>query len=105
MDTLVLDTSYIPIQKVTWQRAITLLSLGKVEVLEEYEDREIKSVTFSIKMPSIIRFLNAARKRHKMVKFSRENIYTRDREKCQYCGIKLSRPEMTLDHDIPKSKG
>jgi hypothetical protein len=42
--TLVLSAGYEPIKVVPWQRAITLLTLGKVEVLEEY-DRDVRSRT------------------------------------------------------------
>jgi len=38
-------------------------------------------------------------------KFSRHNVYRRDRNKCQYCGNKFKTDELTLDHVIPKSKG
>ena len=38
MDTLVLNATYQPVARIPWQRAVTLLFLGKVEVLEEYED-------------------------------------------------------------------
>lgn len=105
MDTLVLDTSYMPVARVHWQRAVTLLFAGKVEVVEEYEDKHVKSVTFSIKMPSIVRFLRAKRGKKRAVKFSRENIYTRDSGKCQYCATKLARPQATYDHVIPRAKG
>lgn len=103
--TLVLDTSYVPVAFVHWQRAITLLFMGKVEVVEEYEDRNIKSVTFSIKMPSIVRFLKAMRSKKKAIKFSRENIYARDHGKCQYCGTKTARHEGTYDHVVPRAQG
>jgi 5-methylcytosine-specific restriction endonuclease McrA len=104
METLVLDTSYIPVAKVHWQRAVTLMFQGKVEVIEEYEDREIKSVTFSIKMPSVVRFLRAVRSKKKAIKFSRENVYTRDNGKCQYCGHKVPRHEATYDHVVPRAQ-
>lgn len=105
MDTLVLDSSYIPIDRVNWQRAVSLLFMGKVEVIEEYEDKEIRSVTFSIKMPSIIRFLKAKRSKKKVVKFSRENVYVRDNGKCQYCGTAVPRPVATYDHVTPRGQG
>lgn len=105
METLVLDTSYVPVARVHWQRALTLLFMGKVEVVEEYEDREIRSVTMAIKMPSIIRFLRAMRSKKKAIKFSKENIYVRDSGKCQYCGNKISRAEMTYDHVVPRAQG
>ena len=105
METLVLDTSYIPVARVHWQRAVTLLFLGKVEVVEEYDNDHIRSVTFSIKVPSIVRFVRAMKSKKKAIKFSRENVYTRDSGKCQYCGHKVPRPEATYDHFLPRAQG
>lgn len=105
METLVLDPSYIPVARVHWQRAITLLFLGKVEVIDEYETEHIRSVTFSMRVPSIIRFIKAMRSKKKVVKFSRENVYTRDNGKCQYCGHKVPRPDATYDHVLPRAQG
>ena len=51
--TLVLNASYEPINIITWKRALTLLYQGKVEVLAEY-DREIRAISFTIKLPSEI---------------------------------------------------
>src|SRR5882757_4382078 len=45
--TLVLTQTYRPHKVVTWQKAVTLWFLGKVEVLEEY-DEEIRSVSLTI---------------------------------------------------------
>jgi 5-methylcytosine-specific restriction endonuclease McrA len=103
METLVLSPGYEPIAKIHWQRAVTLLFMGKVQVVEEYEDREIRSITFSIKMPSVVRFLRAVRSKKKIVKFSRENVYARDNGACQYCGTKVQRHEATYDHVTPRS--
>jgi 5-methylcytosine-specific restriction endonuclease McrA len=77
---------------------------GKVQIVESYEDRDIKSVTMSIKMPAVVREL-VYYKRKNAVKFSRENVYARDKGKCQYCGIHLSRPKVTYDHVIPSDFG
>ena len=63
METLVLNASYQPVARITWQRAITLLFLGKVEVVEAYEDKTIRSVTFEVKMPSVVRFLRMLKRR------------------------------------------
>lgn len=105
METLVLSSAYEPVARISWQRAMVLLFGGKVEVLEEYEDREVRSVTYNVKMPSVIRFVRALRKRGKGVKFSRENVYARDSGKCQYCGKKIPRHEGTYDHVIPRAQG
>jgi 5-methylcytosine-specific restriction endonuclease McrA len=93
------------VARVPWQRAITLLFLGKVEVVEEYADREIRAVTFVVKMPSIVRLLRALRRGKKGIKFSRENVYARDHGRCQYCGARVRRDEITYDHVVPRALG
>src|SRR5208282_6273340 len=102
METLVLSTGYEPVARVPWQRAIHLLFLGKVEIVEEYDDRLVRSVTVSLNMPSVIRFLRAVRGRKRAIKFSRENVYARDKGRCQYCGHTVPRTDFTYDHVIPR---
>ena len=63
MDTLVLSAWYEPMARISWQRAISLLFAGKVEVVDEYQDREIRSTHVSFKMPAVVRFLRALRHR------------------------------------------
>ena len=65
--TLLLSQGYEPIKVITWQRAITLLFLGKVEVIEEYTD-SVRSVSFILKIPAVVRLLRAFRRHHKPVK-------------------------------------
>jgi 5-methylcytosine-specific restriction endonuclease McrA len=104
-NTLLLNASFEPLKIISWQRAITLLFAGKVEVIEEYS-REVHSVTFSIKLPSILRLLKYVRvKKSRVVKFSRANIYARDRHPCQYCGSTFNTADLTFDHVIPVSRG
>jgi 5-methylcytosine-specific restriction endonuclease McrA len=105
METLVLSAAYEPVARVPWQRAIALVWEGKVEVVEEYEDRVIRSVTLELNMPAVIRFLRAVSGRRRSVKFSRQNVYARDRGRCQYCGEKVARPEATYDHVVPRAQG
>jgi 5-methylcytosine-specific restriction endonuclease McrA len=102
--TLLLSQGYEPIKVISWQRAITLLFLGKVEVVEEYAD-ELRSVNLVIKVPAVVRLLRAFRRQHRPVKFSRVNIYARDGYKCQYCGSKASLVDLTYDHVVPRSQG
>lgn len=104
-ETLVLDQSYQPLARVPWQKAIVLLFTDKVEVVEHYSDREVRSVSVTIKMPSVVRFLKKIKRRKRPVKFSRENVYNRDGGKCQYCSKDLTKSESTYDHVLPKSRG
>jgi 5-methylcytosine-specific restriction endonuclease McrA len=102
--TLVLDLGYQPLRIVSWQRAVTMLFEGKVEVIEEY-DEDIRSVSITIKMPAVVRLLQAIRGRKKAVKFSRINVMTRDGFRCQYCGRKLPMSKLNYDHVVPRSQG
>lgn len=105
MDTLVLSAAYEPMERVSWQRAMTLWITGRVEVVEEYEDRYVRTVSVRFNMPSVVRFVSALRRRKKGVKFSRENVYARDKGRCQYCGERVPRHAATYDHVVPRSRG
>lgn len=102
--TLMLSQGYTPIKVIPWQRAITLLFLNKVEVIEEY-DRKIKSTSIVIKMPAVVRLLGAFKRRKKPVRFSRVNIYGRDKYCCQYCSKKITMSSGTYDHVVPRAQG
>jgi len=102
--TLVLNQSYAPIKVVPWQRAVTLLFQDKAEVVEEY-DEDIRSTYLVIKMPAVVRLVNAFRRRKKPVKFSRINIYGRDKYRCQYCNTKVTLATGTYDHVVPRAQG
>lgn len=104
MQTLVLDAGYQPVERVGWQKAIVWVLDRLVEVVDEYPDKYINTVTWSVKMPSVVRFVKPI-SRKRAVKFSRHNVYARDRERCQYCREKLSRAQFTYDHVIPRAQG
>ncbi len=101
---LLLNITYEPLKIINWKKAITMLCLGKVEVIEEY-DRDIHSVSFTLRLPSVVRLLKMVQRHKSPVKFSRQNIYARDRYRCQYCGDRYATEELTYDHVLPKSRG
>jgi 5-methylcytosine-specific restriction endonuclease McrA len=102
--TLLLNTTYEPITIISWQRAITLVYLGKSEVLEEY-NREIRCTSTQIKIPAVVRMRERVRSVKPVVRFSRQNVYLRDNFRCQYCGSEFKAAELTYDHVQPRSKG
>jgi 5-methylcytosine-specific restriction endonuclease McrA len=102
--TLLLSQAYEPLKVIPWQRALTLLTLGKVEVLEEY-DSNVRAATIVFNVPAVVRLLRAFRRHKKPVKFSRVNIYARDKYRCQYCGNKAPIAELTYDHVLPRAQG
>jgi 5-methylcytosine-specific restriction endonuclease McrA len=41
----------------------------------------------------------------KEVKFTRANIFERDKNTCQYCGKVFDKRDLNLDHVLPRDKG
>ena len=102
--TLMLTQSYEPIRLVSWQRAMTLLMLGKVEMLREY-DSVIRCHTRVVPRPAVVRLLRSFRRHRHPVRFSRVNLFTRDSYCCQYCGAAGTPTELTYDHVVPRHMG
>ena len=102
--TLLLNATYEPLKFVHWQNSVALWVQCKGEILSVYY-LEVRSVSFSFRLPSVIRLLRRIRIRRKFdyVPFSRANIYARDHYTCQYCGRRGDR--LTVDHVTPRSKG
>ncbi|RMD86100.1 MAG: HNH endonuclease [Candidatus Dadabacteria bacterium] len=101
---LLLNASYEPLMVISWQKAVTLFFMGKVEVIEEY-DQDIRSVSIVIKAPAVVRLLRYVKRRTVRPALSRVNVFARDNFECQYCGAKLQSKIATIDHVIPKSRG
>src|SRR5687768_14228183 len=88
--TLVLSSWMFPQRIVPWQDAITLWYLGKVDVLEEY-DELIASPSIVISVPAVVRLRRHVAGFRRGVKFSRANVFSRDAYSCQYCGLRKPR--------------
>lgn len=104
MRTLLLNAWMAPQKIICWERAVVLLVLGKVDVLEEY-DEEIRSRTLSLRTPAVVRLKKGGAMTKHAVRFSRINVYTRDGFRCQYCGEQKSMRDLNYDHVIPRVKG
>ncbi|MBP9837491.1 MAG: HNH endonuclease [Proteobacteria bacterium] len=102
--TLLLNSSYEPIKIISWERAITLLFLGKVEVVDNYE-REVKSVSLAIKVPAVVRLLRYIHLGKRKPPLTRFNLLARDNFQCQYCTVSLTSATSTIDHVVPRSQG
>jgi 5-methylcytosine-specific restriction endonuclease McrA len=89
---------------INWKRAVKLVFMEKVEVVEESE-RVIRSVSESMRVPSVVRLVRYIRFRRREARFSRRNVYARDHYKCQYCAKRFPADELTCDHVIPRSRG
>ena len=65
----------------------------------------IATVSFKIRVPRVILLVLFDRLPKKEVKFTRHNIFERDRNTCQYCGGVYERKDLNLDHVIPRDRG
>lgn len=108
-DVLLLNSDYnpisiLPLSVISWQHAVKLYFMERVEILEEYDDWVIRSERFSMHVPSVCVTKDYFHFK-KSAKFSRSNMYLRDMYQCQYCSDVFSAKDLTLDHVIPRSHG
>ncbi len=123
---LVLNRLWQAVNICTARRALTLLFEGRAQVVfqdaeggfqtfdfcqwrdfsqEGMPDPLVGSVSFRIGVPQVILLLMFDRFPRKEVKFTRFNIFERDRNQCQYCGGVFDRRDLNLDHVIPRERG
>lgn len=118
---LVLNRSYFAINVTSVRRAFSLLYQGLARAVNSnYETFDFQSwaelgagvhddsvglIGRAIKVPRVILLMAYDRFPKREVRFSRMNIYARDKQRCQYCGKCLPRSDLNLDHVIPSSKG
>lgn len=99
---LVLNQDYQPVNICRVRRAVVLVFQGKAEVVENGLG-EIKSVSYSLPIPSVIRLSYLVRRPRFQRKITRYEVFSRDKYTCQYCSKETK--ELTLDHVIPRSRG
>lgn len=118
---LVLNRSYMPVHITTVRRALALLYQGMAKAInEQYElfnfddwrqlrpandEPTIGLVHGEIKVPRVIVLIAYDRVPKRSVRFSRYNIFLRDKNTCQYCGKTLPRNQLNIDHVVPRSRG
>lgn len=120
---LVLNRFWQAVHITTARRAICLLYGGRAKAIDpEFSTYDwdgwytlsvdttgsgdfVQGVNARILVPPVIQLLNFDRVPRSRVKFTRANIYMRDRYRCQYCGHKGKRSELNIDHLVPRSRG
>ncbi len=123
---LVLNRFWQPVHTCTARRAVHLLCLGHAQVVQvEGEEKfnthdlgswvcysetiasgeVIHSVKLALRVPKIIVLAIYDRLPRLEVKFTRGNVFARDKFTCQYCAKIFPETKLNLDHVIPKDKG
>ena len=123
---LVLNRLWQAVNICTARRALTLLFEGHAQVVlnagdgsfqtynfhewrdisqQEPHPESVRTVSFRIRIPRVILLVVFDRLPKKEVKFTRHNIFERDKNTCQYCGQVFDRRDLNLDHVIPRDRG
>jgi 5-methylcytosine-specific restriction endonuclease McrA len=123
---LVLNRLWQAVNICTVRRALTLLFQGHAQVVfnsgdgdfqtfsfDQWRDfselsphpESVHSISFKIRIPRVILLVLFDRVPKKEVKFTRHNIFERDKNTCQYCGAVFDRRDLNLDHVIPRDRG
>jgi 5-methylcytosine-specific restriction endonuclease McrA len=127
---LLLNRQYMAIHVVDVRRAFGLLLRRLAEVIQiedgqwanydfeswreisqlqaEFKDPNqdwIRSVSFEIQVPRVLRLLHYDRVPRQHVRLNRRNIFARDGNHCQYCGKRYPSSELSLDHILPTCRG
>ena len=120
---LVLNRSWAAVQIASTRRAMSLLYQGLARAVHpvdytlydfddwcelsqfEHNGLFINTVRFRIRIPEVVilRVFNGFVRQE--VRFSRRNIFERDKNTCQYCGRSFDRKDLNLDHVIPRDRG
>jgi 5-methylcytosine-specific restriction endonuclease McrA len=101
---LLLSATYEPLKVISWHRAVTLMFLGKVEVIRSYETF-LRSPSRALPTPAVVRLVQFVRRRRVRVAMTRRNVFFRDGYTCQYCLRQLPVRELTCDHVVPRAQG
>jgi 5-methylcytosine-specific restriction endonuclease McrA len=124
---LVLNRLWQAVNLCSVRRALTLLFEGHAQVVAGTPDGDfrtynfsqwrdftdpapdpddvVRTITLRIRVPRVILLLFFDRLPRKEVKFTRHNIFERDRNTCQYCGRVFDRKDLNLDHVVPRDRG
>jgi 5-methylcytosine-specific restriction endonuclease McrA len=104
--TLVLNAAYEPIHLISWEKAMCLVFTAKAEVVAEY-NHMVRSVSQIYRMPSVVRLRKYVRsfRRTMNARCTRRNVLMRDSYSCQYCAVRCSPSNITIDHVVPRSRG
>lgn len=104
---LLLNASYEPLGIISAPRALRLVWKDVAQVVELDGNRVLRSPRFVFAVPSVVRLVTYVHihRRQGRTANLRASVIARDRHRCQYCGVKGTVFELTLDHILPRSRG
>ncbi len=105
---LLLNASYEALGTVDVPRAVRLVYKHTAETVVRDGNRVLRSQHFTFEVPSVIRlveYIDVRRRRRGHAGKQRQRVLMRDRLRCQYCGVRGTMFDLTLDHIMPRSRG
>ncbi|HNT24703.1 MAG TPA: HNH endonuclease [Anaerolineales bacterium] len=99
---LVLNANFEPIHVCSTHRAISLILGGRASLVMNGRG-EIRTVSRSYPLPSIIRLEKMVRRPRPRVRLTKREVLRRDAYTCQYCGQHTL--SLTVDHVTPRHLG
>lgn len=104
---LQLTASYEPDGVIGVRRSLSLLRRGAAKIVVPEHGEFIHTEKGKHQVPSVValvRYVDVRGKRNRSKK-RRNHIFARDKHRCQYCAVKFTAFDLTLDHIIPQSRG
>jgi len=123
---LVLNRYWQPVHTCSVRRSLHLLCVGHAQVVQiegdncfathdlsswiDYSsgfsgEEMIHGARFALRLPKIVVLAFYDRVPRLEVRFSRRNVFLRDKFTCQYCAKILPETQLNLDHVMPRDKG
>lgn len=65
----------------------------------------VRAIGYELQAPRVIRLTEYDRVPRQSLRFNRRNVFARDGNRCQYCGLQFPMSELSLDHVVPRSRG
>ena len=72
---------------------------------ETASGRLIHTVSQKVFVPQVLLLRSYDRLPIQEMKFNRQNLFERDKFRCQYCGTKFSPKDLNMDHVTPRDRG
>ena len=95
--------SYYPLSVQSMKKILKAIIKNKINVVDEYDETVLIGGT-TVHLPKTV-VLKKYIHTHQAPKFSRYNVYLRDKFTCQYCGKKFNSNDLTFDHVLPRFRG
>lgn len=97
----------MPFDIFSWQEAISKIVTDEKDsafTVEHYSDYVYDTAGRKYELPAVIVLKQYVDVNNKRAPYTKLNVFARDGFACQYCGVKLRKDDLTIDHVIPRTR-